>query len=311
MTVIANTDLTTQIVGGTGLFDELMDSVSSQLSSQYDKGSITGSDFATVYLGSMQSVLQQSVAFLLSKEKAGLEADLIAQQILVAEQEVLNAQKQNELLDQQILNMQQEVLLNTAKVANTEADTINTTAKKVVIDNEALTIAAKTALMTVQTTNANKEGALIDQQILVATEQVGKTAQEKLNLASGKLKIEAETSLVVQNRTNAVTNNTTLVRQQEKLVAEKGLLAQKTVTETAQTVTGATSGVVGAQTALYNKQTDGFDRDAEQKAAQIYKDIWVVQRTTDNATVADNTNSLANTDIASVMDVLKAGVNAA
>ncbi len=246
MPAINTTELTTEALDGTGVFDELMNSTLVHIQSQFDKGAITGSDFATVYLGAVQSVLQQSVAFLLQKNKAGLEADLLIEQILIAKQKVIESVKQN---------------------------------------------------------------ALLDQQILIATAQVAKTQQETTNLVAGKLKIDADTALAVQQRLNAITQNTTLVRQQDKLLAEVNLLAQRLVTETAQTETGTVTGIVGAQRALYVKQTDGFDRDAEQKAAQIYKDVWVVSRTTDNGTVADASNGLSAADTLAVMNKLKAGIN--
>ena len=68
---------------GTGVFDVLMKSVEAHIESQY--GKITGSDYATVYLGSLQAVLAQSVQFVLQEEAAGLQADLIAEQIAASQ----------------------------------------------------------------------------------------------------------------------------------------------------------------------------------------------------------------------------------
>ena len=68
---------------GTGVFDVLMKSVEAHIESQY--GKITGSDYATVYLGSLQAVLAQSIQFVLQEEAAGLQADLIAEQIAASQ----------------------------------------------------------------------------------------------------------------------------------------------------------------------------------------------------------------------------------
>jgi hypothetical protein len=59
---------------GTGIFDVLMEAVNENIASQYMKNRITGSDFANVYLGSVQAVLQQSVEY--SLRKSTVEAEL-------------------------------------------------------------------------------------------------------------------------------------------------------------------------------------------------------------------------------------------
>jgi hypothetical protein len=70
-------DLTTEIVTpteGTGIFDILLEKMEKRIQEQYEAGRITGSDFATVYLGTVQSVLQSSIQFLLNKDKAAMDA---------------------------------------------------------------------------------------------------------------------------------------------------------------------------------------------------------------------------------------------
>jgi hypothetical protein len=52
---------------GTGVFDKLIDAVNQNIEGQYNKGRIKGTDYANVYLGSMQSVISQSIEFLLNK----------------------------------------------------------------------------------------------------------------------------------------------------------------------------------------------------------------------------------------------------
>ena len=66
---------------GTGHFDNLMKVVTLHLEKQFTDGRITGTDYATVYLGAFQSTLQQAVTFTLSMNKANEEADLLAQKI--------------------------------------------------------------------------------------------------------------------------------------------------------------------------------------------------------------------------------------
>ena len=71
--------VTNNVVTGSGAFDDLMEAVNIHLDAQFNLGRITGSDYATVYLGAMQSALQQSVAFVLGLEKTNAEVTLINQ----------------------------------------------------------------------------------------------------------------------------------------------------------------------------------------------------------------------------------------
>lgn len=65
---------------GTGVFDKLIAAVNNNIEGQYNKGRITGSDYAQVYLGSMQSVLAQSVEFLLREKETEARVDLLKTQ---------------------------------------------------------------------------------------------------------------------------------------------------------------------------------------------------------------------------------------
>ena len=137
--------------------------------------------------------------------------------------------------------------------------------------------------------------------------------------------LKAQTSLVSQQALNAVTEGKVLesqicklkaeydltMQQVLKSQAETQLLAQKVKTEIAQTDgTGVSeNSVIGRQMILYKAQADGFQRDAEQKAAKIFSDTWNVRRTTDEGTVADATNKLDDVTIGKAMQKLLAGIN--
>ena len=71
--------VTNNVVTGSGSFDDLMEAVNIHLDAQFNLGRITGSDYATVYLGAMQAALQNSVAFTLGLEKTNAEVLLINQ----------------------------------------------------------------------------------------------------------------------------------------------------------------------------------------------------------------------------------------
>ena len=102
-----------------------------------------------------------------------------------------------------------------------------------------------------------------------------------------------------------------MAEQLEQAKAQTAYYEQRTITEKAQTSAGvaATGSVIGTQIALMNKQADGYDRNAEQQAAQIWANTWNVRRQTDEDTIADSTNHLSDSDLGKVMQKLAAGIN--
>ena len=73
--------------GGTGIFDRLMAAVDERIAYQYQNNRITGSDYANVYLGSIQSVLQAAVQYNLQEQLTEAQVDLaIADNLLKAKQ---------------------------------------------------------------------------------------------------------------------------------------------------------------------------------------------------------------------------------
>lgn len=149
-------------------------------------------------------------------------------------------------------------------------------------------------------------------------------AQAKTDLENQLLAKQIE--LVTQQKLNAEAEHAVLVAQECKLRAEydltmetklktaqeTALLTQKVVTERAQVTSMGVDAdsVVGKQKLLYQAQTDGFKRDAEQKAAKTLIDTWNVRRTTDEGTVADSTNMLNDATVGRAVTKLLSGVGA-
>lgn len=61
------------IVTGTGVFDDMMETVNAHMAAQFNLGRITGSDYATVYLTALQATVQQAVAYTVAMQKAMLK----------------------------------------------------------------------------------------------------------------------------------------------------------------------------------------------------------------------------------------------
>ena len=312
MTTIAVTDLTQSTLEGTGVFDVLMRANKAHLEAEFNKNRIKGAEYATVYLGSVTQVMQTALQFLLTKEKTDLEAQLLEKQILLA-------QKQIDKATAELTQIAAQTELINQQKANLIAEAANIPKQGLVLDAQKLQI-------TQQTTNLIAEGQNIPKQGLLIDANKAQVIQQTENLVSTKLQVEAQTLLTNQQKANAVIEGTVLVAQECKLRAEfdlitsnttkaaqeTALLTQKVVTEKAQvTAIGVDdNSVLGKQKILYQAQTDGFKRDAEQKAAKLMVDTWNVRRTTDEGTVADSTNMLNDVAVGRAITKLLAGVQA-
>lgn len=170
ITPITLASLTEAKPSGSGSFDVLMRAVKAHLDAEFTAGRIKGSDYATVYLGSLTAVLDQSVTFLMEKDKNALQSELIQAQIDLAKQQAANA-----VIEGQNLTLQGELLA----------------AQKQNLDVERAFTIAKTALTEQQTANAVTENAtmLIQQNLL--------TAQVLLAQAQ-KISTDAQSALVIQ-----------------------------------------------------------------------------------------------------------------
>lgn len=52
---------------GTGVFDTIMKAVNGNIKVEFDNGRITTNDYATVYLGALQTAIQQAMQFILTQ----------------------------------------------------------------------------------------------------------------------------------------------------------------------------------------------------------------------------------------------------
>lgn len=104
---------------GSGVFDKLIIAVNQNIKIQYDNGRIKDDKYADVYLGSMQSVIEQSVKFLLEEKKIEAEIGMLeAQKIMIGAQtaEIApNATKTRQVQDAQIAQLKAEKDYTVAK----------------------------------------------------------------------------------------------------------------------------------------------------------------------------------------------------
>lgn len=87
----SNVTTTNNIVSGDGVFDNIMESITAHLEAQFNAGRITGTNYATVYLGAMQTAMQSAVTYALSKDKADAEVELLKQKLVTEYAQTLQA----------------------------------------------------------------------------------------------------------------------------------------------------------------------------------------------------------------------------
>ena len=116
MAEILISEVTTGALNGDGIFDELMRGIQLRLDEEYSNNRLRGTDYSKVYLGSLQSSMQQAMAFALGRQQADAQAELTKAQLAKTTAEVVNLVKQGELIDQQILKMKSDITLTDQQI---------------------------------------------------------------------------------------------------------------------------------------------------------------------------------------------------
>lgn len=269
MTALTVADLTQTTLEGTGVFDVLMRANKAHLETEFTKGRIKGAEYATVYLGSLESVMRTALEFLMQRQKIDLESQLLTQQILLAGVEVQKANAELLLIqaglpkiNAEVAHLNAQAALVTQQKLNLVDDLLTNTAQRAKIVKETSNLIAVELHMVAQTNLVNQQKA---NELLRASN----IPLEGLVLTGTKCKLDAEFDLLKEERL--------------KSAQETALLTQKVLTEQAQTNNiGSADSITGKQKALYQAQADGFKRDAEQKATKILIDTWNVRRTTND-----------------------------
>lgn len=90
MTDITIAEVTDGSATGTGAFDKMMEGLEAHLIEEYQAGRITGTEYATVYLGALQTAMAQAVQYVLGRQSASKQGDLLAQKIATEEAQTLD-----------------------------------------------------------------------------------------------------------------------------------------------------------------------------------------------------------------------------
>ena len=252
VTRIANSELTTTTLDGTGTFDVLMRGFKTHLKEEYNQSRITGAEYTKAYTALVESAMAQGVQFLLGKDASFWQA-----------------------MSAQIQAITAKLQLETARVRHTTAQL------------EALNQEATFALTKMRLANENMQyciGKFNHEQMLPAQKTgqdiANRTAVYNLDMIMPLQKVGLEHS-----------NSIALFNLQTMLPQQHELLVEQTEVQRAQTLDTRSDGItvvgaVGKQKDLYSQQIVSYQRDSELKAAKLFTDAWTVQKTVDEDFVA-------------------------
>ena len=200
--------LTEAKLSGTGVFDVLMRATKAHLEEEFGKNRIKGQEYSQVYLGSLTAVLEQSLRFLLDKDKTHFEVALIEAQVRLADAQVL-------LVEKQIAREDQEAALR----------------------------AAQTAKLIRETELIDKQELLMDSQIEVSTQTIAKGVIEITNLGIQSSLLNAQVNLTTAQKTSTDAQSALVI---QKTLTEKAQIQGTGVDE--NSVVGKQKNLYTAQT---------------------------------------------------------------
>jgi len=165
MTDITVATITDGIIGGSGVFDKLMEATNSHILREFESNRITATDYATVYLGAIQSALSTSLQFVLQEQQSEAQADLLKQQKLNLIDDLITNEKQRDNIVAKT-NISDAELLNVPKQgAILTSQNNNLIAERNVINVQDDKILAEIATMF-------KQRTLLDKNILKAQSEI-------------------------------------------------------------------------------------------------------------------------------------------
>ena len=275
VTRIANSELTTTTLDGTGTFDVLMRGFKAHLKEEYNQSRITGAEYTKAYTALVESAMAQGVQFLLGKDASFWQA-----------------------MSAQIQAITAKLQLETARVRHTTAQL------------EALNQEATFALTKMRLANENMQyciGKFNHEQMLPAQKTgqdiANRTAVYNLDMIMPLQKVGLEHSNSI-----ALFNLQTMLPQQYELLVEQTEV-QRAQTQDSRTDGALVVGAVGKQKDLYSQQITSYQRDSELKAARLFADAWTVQKTVDDGYVAPA--NFQNPSLDSVLGHIKTNNNLA
>lgn len=260
MAEILITDIVTKAAAGTpgtGIFDLLMENINLYLQQEYNSGRITGAEYATVYLGALDSVLNQAVAFGLTRQEADKKAELLNVQISEANERIEEVTSRTAKNYEDIKASQEKTLRE--NLLNNSVITKITEETDLIIAQEA-EVLSKTARESLESENRI---ASLNHDISIKAEQ-----NFKLNEQNGIPTINYKYYV---NGTDGATTTTTNL---SNVVGP--VLGTSMVAGAGESIVSLEKEILKSKDLLVEAQTLGFKSDTKQKVLKLMTDGYAV-----------------------------------
>lgn len=288
-------DLTTRIPNGSGMFDGLMGSIGAHLQIEYDKGRLSGQDYASAWVGATQSALSAAVQYLLSKDQARYQAALAQKQAQAAEIEVIQRRLQTEITRANLAAARvqtettaAEYALTKSRLAGEEANLSLTEAQVSQVDYQTTSlmpaqlagVQAETALTGTRETGIAKETSIADFQLtdmlplqktkLQADVDLTGAQESRITYEVNSL-LPAELDMLTGQKTKLDFEISSLLPSQLALLDEQMEAQRAQTLDTRSDGTTTVIGTIGTDKAQISAQTSKIEADKAQVNAQTSK----------------------------------------
>lgn len=294
----------TSASNGAGVYDVLMRAAGRHVEKQYADNRLSGTEYASVYLGVMQATLAESVKFLLNEKQAAGQAELLAEQVASEAKNnedggVIDLSKQQtqeaiDLIIAQTAEQYEKIaalkadtnrknLLNSKNVIHREKETELVIRQESELEQNGVAERALTAEKTIATTsgaldNTNKtnaEVALLDER----TDQLALDGPSNRALTDAQIvKLTSETAKIEVDTTVSEAQKDLLLEQIIKTAKETLVLDARMQEILASTIRQDNESA--QKIALMSAQTTGFKSDAKYKLLRQMGESYAVNTTT-------------------------------
>lgn len=296
---LTNDDLTTKQVDGDGTFDYLMSSVKAHLMVEFKNNRITGAEYVKAYIALTEAAMSNATQYLIQRDGAFWQA-------ATAQMNLLTARAQLAIAKAQFVNQKFDALTAKANYVLTKLKLSTESVGYCTAQyNLSTMLPQQYVLLTEQIAGAKEQTKLTTGQIKLTGEQMESQRSQTTDTRSDGLPVTGLTGkqkALLLEQTNGQVENTKLTTGQIKLVAEQ-MESQRSQTTDFRSDGLPVTGLTGKQKALYEQQITSYKRDAEVKAAKLFTDAWITQKTIDEG--LSPPGNFANPSLDSILQTLK------
>ena len=290
-------ELTEKIVDGNGAFDGLMTAMKKHLQVEYEGGRITGQEYSKTYIALTESALAQASQFLLQRDASFWSGVAAQQNAQLAKIQTIKARVELETAKVQLAMVQVQARNSEAEYAVTKMRLATESVNHCIAQFQLDIALPQANLLAIEQTRGAKEAA--DMAALQRTDLLPKQVAQ----------LTAQISMIDAQTAGQVFQNEQLMpKQVAQLDGQIAMLREQTEAQRAQTSDTRTDGLpvvglLGKQKELYAQQITSYKRDAEVKAARMFVDAWITQKTLDEGLLAPN--GFTNVSLDQVLSTLK------